>query len=68
MVNITINGNTSLQKLSLIDALGKTVFEEPINRSQKLIALNMEGYSSGIYFLAIQSADGSVVHNKIVKQ
>lgn len=67
-VNITIDGNTSLQKLSLMDALGKIVYETPLKSSQKLISLNMESYSSGIYFLTIQSADGSLIHNKIVKQ
>lgn len=68
MVNITINGNSPLQKLSLMDALGKTVYEEPLNSSQKSITLNMEGYSSGIYFLTIQAADGSVTHKKIIKE
>jgi len=68
MVNITFNGNTSLQKLSLVDALGKTVYEGLISSSQKSVILNMEAYSSGVYFLSIQSADGSVIHKKIVKQ
>lgn len=68
IVNITIGGNSSLQKLSLTDALGKMVYEEPINGPQKSIALNMEGYSSGVYFLTIEAADGTLVHKKIVKE
>ena len=67
-MNITISGNASLQKLTLMDALGKMIYEEPVNSSQKSIALNMQAYSNGIYFLTIQSADGSVIHKKIVKQ
>jgi Secretion system C-terminal sorting domain len=68
ILNVTVAGNVSLQKISLTDALGKTVYEKLMNNSRKTIALNIENYRSGVYFLTVQTSDGTMVHNKIVKQ
>jgi|GEM_PF-135141 len=68
MLNVTIGGNVSLQKIIITDALGKTVCQKLLNNSEKAIALNIANYSSGIYFLTVQTTDGTLVHNKIVKQ
>jgi hypothetical protein len=68
VINIKMEGNTSLQKLTLMDALGKTIYAESAPATKTTIALNIENYASGIYFLTLQTSEGVLIHKKIVKQ
>ena len=63
MVTITNQDNLAIDKIEIVDTLGKIVSEETSNTSQ----IDISKFSKGIYILKIHSGK-SVFQKKIVKQ
>lgn len=63
MVTITNQDNFAIDKIEIVDTLGKTVSEETSSTSQ----IDISKFSKGIYILKIHSGK-SVFQKKIVKQ
>lgn len=59
------SNNTNLKIIKIVDLLGKEILK--INTSETKIEIDLQMFSSGIYFIVIQE-NGRYSNNKIVKQ
>lgn len=60
-------GNTSVQKVTIYDALGKLIFENTISEDVDNLNINLSEYPAGIYLIRINQEE-KIVMKKIVKQ
>ena len=65
-VNISV-GNSSLQKLQLVDLNGRTLKTILVKPNQSVVTISLVNYPSGIYLIKTIAADGTATH-KIIKQ
>ncbi|PCJ66005.1 MAG: hypothetical protein COA58_07975 [Bacteroidetes bacterium] len=65
--HVTVSfGQVGNYQVSVRDVSGSTVFSERIESSSTSF-INMENWSSGVYFITIISDDGSIGNHKLVK-
>jgi hypothetical protein len=58
----------SLRSISIFSAIGKMVWQHQFtNNAQKIIDVNLQSLSPGIYFIRMVYADGSSITERIVK-
>jgi hypothetical protein len=60
--------NQPIALVELADALGRTVEQRGPQAKDKLLAFNLEGNPSGVYFLRIERPDGSAEVLRLVKE
>ena len=61
ILNINSEANIPIKNISLINVIGKTVYS---NTSAK--AINVSGFSKGLYILKIEAPDGGVATKKVI--
>jgi len=63
---LNLQHTTAVEKIQVIDILGKNVFEKNIN-SQQYLKINISQFQNGVYFIKAYSTQGVVV-KKFVKR
>jgi uncharacterized repeat protein (TIGR01451 family) len=64
---LNIEGNTMIEKLSVIDMNGRILMEYSFNTPTEFAELDLAGLTTGVYFLKIKSAEGTTTR-KIIKE
>lgn len=64
--NIEITDNKDLASLQVRDMTGKIVFAQQLTTGNTHISLRTDSYSSGVYFVSIQTGDGNTMTQKLV--
>jgi type IX secretion system substrate protein len=63
---IRLQGNT-FGKVSITSMDGKLIFEKAVNRESS-IKVDISGYINGLYIVTVETTDGGVLSEKIIKQ
>lgn len=65
-----MNDETATATMRIIDAMGSVVLTETLqlNAGSTYFTLNASGLRAGAYMMQIMSADGSLVHERFIKQ
>lgn len=64
---INIQSNSPIQKVSVVDILGKTVMTKA-NISESIKEINLESLSKGLYFLTLEGNDNQKKIIKLIKE
>ena len=54
--------------LTIVDALGKTVYKSMINQTNNNTEINIDHLSSGVYFVQLSNRNQILGHKKLIKQ
>jgi len=65
-VNIEVANNQGEGNIEVRDISGKMLFAQQISATHSIINLKVDNYASGIYFVSLHKADGSVLTKKLV--
>jgi hypothetical protein len=63
---VTITSKNDFSKIELLNVTGQVLLSETVN--DKTRQINLNGFSEGIYFVKVVSANGMSVTKKVVKQ
>lgn len=59
-INIRIDGNTTLQEITILNSIGAVVSQQPNLDGKQLQTINLSNLPSGQYMLRVRTADGIV--------
>ncbi|MFD0989059.1 T9SS type A sorting domain-containing protein [Mariniflexile jejuense] len=63
--SVTVTSNEKIKSIDVYNFLGKQIFKQSVGSTNLII--NLSNYPSGIYFFKIQSENGKIVTNKVIK-
>jgi hypothetical protein len=63
---LTINSNQDIAQISVYDITGKAVHNQEYTNKQNQTEIDLSALNNGIYFIAVQSANGEITKTKIV--
>ncbi|MCO5249251.1 MAG: T9SS type A sorting domain-containing protein [Chitinophagales bacterium] len=66
-IDLSILNSQGNIKLSIINDIGKTVFSQELSPSYSLYEVSTQNFSPGIYFLYVETSDGTVSQKLIIQ-
>jgi hypothetical protein len=66
-LNITFNNTMQNYGMTILDITGRTIYSSELKGTEKTLKVNTSGFSPGVYFLSLNTNNGTIV-KKFIKQ
>ncbi|MBX2972128.1 MAG: T9SS type A sorting domain-containing protein [Flavobacteriales bacterium] len=68
LITLTLAGPGQARYITLLDATGRTVLEQPIANVNGPITMDLSGHDNGLYFVQVAFTGGTRAVQRVVKE